>query len=106
MYPTGLAVLRMRSTAKALAHMDIPGLVWLPEAHRWHPADSSAPLLHFYTPKASEWSPGQMEVDTNLLLPALRQREATPGLQLNLVSLKSSPQKLLNSHLVKTSNCR
>lgn len=106
MQPRCLAVPRIRSTAEALALMDIPGQVWLPEAHRWYSADSSALLLQFYTAKVSEWSPGQMEVDTSLLLSALRQREATPGLQLNPISLKSSPQKLLNSHLVKTSNCR
>lgn len=76
MQPTRLAVPRIRSTAKALELMDIPGLVWLPEAQRWYSADSSALLLHFYTPKVSEWSPGQMEVDTSLLLSALRQREA------------------------------
>lgn len=106
MQQSHLGVTRIRRIAKALTHMGVPGQFWLSQAHRRYLDDSSTLLLRFCTPKVSESSPGQMEVDISLLLTAPRKREATRGLQLNPISLKSFPQKLLSSHLVKTSNCR
>lgn len=103
MQQTCLGVTRIRSIAKALTYMGVPGQVWLSQAHKCYLDDSSTLLPRFCTPKVSESSPGQTEVDTSRLLTA---PQAKRGLQLNPISLKSFPQKLLNSHLVKTSNCR